>query len=148
MYSETVRGTYDWHTDTTSEIEGVSRSNGRGISVTVQLSEPSAYKGGELAVGNHNVTSSVGTVAIFPSFQVHKVYEVEAGIRHSVVAWFPIADESSSSSTAEYWSKAKKGIGQVLAENPAHPFASYALAKLQWGARQFKVWLDRFVASS
>jgi PKHD-type hydroxylase len=67
-------------------------TNGRILSVTVQLSDPSDYKGGFLqfqkAHKSTAVESSQGTVIIFPSNLYHEVTPVTEGTRYSLVQWF------------------------------------------------------------
>ena len=95
-------GHYTWHTD--SEIpsgekdelvpgvprftlaEGMDR---RVLSVTVQLSAPSQYSGGEVELAGHgNMSTAQGTVIVFPSFLPHIVHPVTGGLRQSIVGWF------------------------------------------------------------
>lgn len=74
---------YDWHTD-----HGSGDFSVRKLSMVVQLSDPSDYKGGELQV--HQTKASErdqGTVILFPSFAAHKVHPVVSGKRYSLVAW-------------------------------------------------------------
>lgn len=78
---------YDWHMDLGSE-GGHSK---RKLSLTVQLSEPGAYQGGdlELKIGRDVLTAprDQGTVTIFPSYVLHRVAPVTGGCRHSLVQW-------------------------------------------------------------
>ncbi len=77
-------GHYDYHVD-----EGEGNMSTRKLSMTVQLSDPSDYEGGdfELFQLNQRVPKSRGTVIAFPSYAYHKVHPVTAGIRKSLVAW-------------------------------------------------------------
>ena len=63
----------------------------RKISLTIQLSDPDNYTGGELEIGlpNNPVTApkEVGTAILFPSWMPHAVKPVTSGIRYSLVAW-------------------------------------------------------------
>ena len=78
---------YEWHTDSSAPVGGPSR--GRIMSVTVQLSEPDAYAGGNVEMGTHgNISTEIGTMALFPSYLPHKVHRVTSGVRRSIVAWF------------------------------------------------------------
>jgi PKHD-type hydroxylase len=80
-YSE--KGHYDWHQDS-----GVGPFSIRKLSVVVQLSEPEEYEGGELEFfKGGQVKKSQGTLAVFPSFEMHKVLPVTSGVRHSLVGW-------------------------------------------------------------
>jgi PKHD-type hydroxylase len=76
---------YDWHLDI-----GRRRSSTRKLSVTVQLSDPADYDGGELELFSfvrENPTRNIGSVIIFPSFLTHRVAPVTRGVRWSLVAW-------------------------------------------------------------
>ena len=78
-------GHYDWHMDC-----GIGIQNQRKISVTVQLSAPDEYEGGDLEfnVGSHMVAPRVqGAAVIFPSFMLHRVTPVVSGTRKSFVLW-------------------------------------------------------------
>jgi len=78
-------GHYDWHMDC-----GIGIQNQRKISVTVQLSQPDEYGGGDLEfnLGNHMVAPRVqGAAVIFPSFFLHRVTPITKGIRKSFVLW-------------------------------------------------------------
>lgn len=81
-------GHYTWHIDS-----GVSGGNygPRKLSVVLQLSDPSEYEGGNLQVqlGNEpqTISKSLGLVAVFPSFVLHRVTPVTSGVRRTLVAW-------------------------------------------------------------
>jgi PKHD-type hydroxylase len=78
---------YDWHTDL-----GPGNAGNRKISVTVQLSLPEDYEGGDLlldigAEEPFTAPREVGSVTVFPSFMRHKVAPVTKGTRFSLVVW-------------------------------------------------------------
>jgi len=77
---------YNWHSDS-----GTQATSTRKISVSVQLSEPDDYEGGELQVNNYGtiITASkeLGSVHLFPSYSVHRVTPVTKGIRYALVIW-------------------------------------------------------------
>jgi PKHD-type hydroxylase len=77
-----MNGKYDWHQDYQG---GVSRK----LSVSVQLTDPAKYEGGDLELINsmHKASRERGTVILFPSFQLHRVTEVTVGVRYSLVGW-------------------------------------------------------------
>jgi hypothetical protein len=66
------------------------------LGVSVQLNDPSEYKGGELSffevgdfVGNDtNTKRQLGSVSVFPAFLPHKVNIVPSGDRHSMIIFF------------------------------------------------------------
>lgn len=90
-YHGEEEGRYDWHADTGA---GVVTST-RKVSVTVQLSGPEEYDGGNLELfrGGHGIENSIiaerraGTVVVFPSYMMHRVSPVTRGVRKSLVLW-------------------------------------------------------------
>ena len=84
-----IGGNYDWHSD-----YGISERPGliRKLSMSIQLTPPEEYHGGELSVvdyGNltHNIPTDLGTVIVFDSKLPHKVWPVVWGQRISLVGW-------------------------------------------------------------
>ncbi len=82
-------GNYNWHCD-----YGVSQKKGivRKLSMSIQLTPPEEYEGGELQVvdyGNHTIMipGDLGTVIVFDSKLPHKVWPVTWGKRISLVGW-------------------------------------------------------------
>jgi PKHD-type hydroxylase len=89
-YHASENGHYDFHHDIDWQ-----RNDGfdRKISVTVQLSDPSEYEGGdfvftETSTPEPDQAKQKGSVLVFPSYLVHKVTPVTKGVRKSLVAWF------------------------------------------------------------
>ena len=96
---------YDWHCDSWDkpyQREGNDPSNGkiRKLSVTVSLSDPKDYKGGELEFDFRNKDPDKkpnivkckeilpkGSLVVFPSFVWHRVCPVKKGSRYSLVIW-------------------------------------------------------------
>ena len=84
-----IGGNYNWHCDYgTSKRPGLIRK----LSMSIQLTPPEEYHGGELSVvnyGNHtvNIPSRLGTVIVFDSKLPHKVWPVVWGQRLSLVGW-------------------------------------------------------------
>ena len=68
----------------------VDEENNRVLSVTVQLSKPSEYEGGDLVFDydRHPMEKTRGTIIIFPSNLYHEVTPVTKGERYSLVQWF------------------------------------------------------------
>jgi PKHD-type hydroxylase len=83
-YDQSENGMYGWHLDFGG---GVSRK----LSITVQLTDPSGYEGGNLQVMTsgqpQNIRKQRGLIAIFPSYVLHQVTPVTQGSRQSLVAW-------------------------------------------------------------
>jgi len=76
---------FDWHVDI-----GAGQASLRKLSITVQLSEESAYEGGGLQfISAPDQTSSKarGSAIVFPSYLAHRVADVTDGTRCSLVGW-------------------------------------------------------------
>lgn len=67
---------------------GPGRLAERKLSLTVQLSPPEDYTGGELLIYPEFVApKDQGTMTVFPSFMCHSVNPVTSGVRYSLVSW-------------------------------------------------------------
>ena len=89
-YHASEGGKYDWHHDVHWEGDGPTD---RKLSLTVQLSDPADYEGGnfEFAACEQlppHYAKQRGTVVVFPSYLSHRVSPVTSGVRKSLVAWF------------------------------------------------------------
>lgn len=77
---------FEWHMDF-----GAGNESNRKLSITVQLSDPDEYEGGDLQfMINQNVFTAPrekGTAIIFPSFALHRVTKITRGDRKSIVGW-------------------------------------------------------------
>jgi PKHD-type hydroxylase len=95
---------YGWHCDSWDKPyahEGPSNGKIRKLSVTLSLSDPKDYKGGELEFdlrnedpdkikkNIHTCTQILpkGSLVVFPSWVWHRVKPVTKGVRHSLVIW-------------------------------------------------------------
>ena len=99
---------YDWHCDSFDDPYGERNQKNvsdefkgkiRKLSVTVSLSDPNTYRGGELEFsfsGSPNqrpVTEECktilpkGSIVVFPSYVWHRVKPVLSGTRYSLVIW-------------------------------------------------------------
>lgn len=77
-------GCYNFHTDCV--YKGVIRK----LSLSVQLSDPNDYEGGEFIINNGKemiLPKTQGTLFAFPSYALHGVKPVTKGTRYSLVAW-------------------------------------------------------------
>jgi len=82
-------GFYDWHMD--AEVNCQYEPPVRKISMTILLSNPSTFSGGDLefmSEGNKLPNLMQGQAIFFCSFLRHRVAKVKKGIRHSLVMWF------------------------------------------------------------
>jgi|TARA_R110002060_G_C2120549_1_gene98681 PKHD-type hydroxylase len=95
---------YDWHCDSFDRPYVSKDPNEHGkirkLSVTVTLSDPKDYTGGELEFDFRNVNPNKkpnirkcteilpkGSLVVFPSFVWHRVCPVKSGERNSLVIW-------------------------------------------------------------
>jgi PKHD-type hydroxylase len=82
---EAPGGFYDKHVD--REVNQVIRK----LSVTVQLSDPSDYEGGDLLLYFSKtpevMDKGLGKLIAFPSYTLHEVTPVTKGTRYSLVVW-------------------------------------------------------------
>ena len=84
-YESASLGFYNWHTD----FAGIRPL--RKISISIQLSRPEDYDGGDLelmyGIEPQTLDRTRGTLIAFPSFMLHRVTPVTRGTRWSLVAW-------------------------------------------------------------
>lgn len=86
-YLEEDEGHYSWHQDL-----GVSGGSGpRKLSLVLQLTDPKDYEGGDLEIFTGTNPTPVlkerGLIAVFPSYQLHRVRPVTRGTRKTIVVW-------------------------------------------------------------
>ena len=78
-------GKYEKHID--KFLYGVVRK----LSMTIQLSDPEEYEGGELALHVSGTPTTLpkeqGKLVAFPSYALHEVTPVTKGTRYSLVSW-------------------------------------------------------------
>ena len=81
-------GFYDWHMD--NDVVGKYEPPVRKISMTLLLSDPSTFEGGELEFMSKGKTASLqqGQAIFFASWLQHRVKPVTQGERKSLVMWF------------------------------------------------------------
>jgi PKHD-type hydroxylase len=90
VYDASERSHFDWHIDYGRE-RGHEQHEPRKLSLSLQLSGPSQYQGGELQ-GQIRSTIEVapktrGALIAFPSYLLHRVTPVTRGSRKSLVVW-------------------------------------------------------------
>jgi len=81
-------GFYDWHMD--NDVLGKHEPPVRKISMTLLLSDPSTFEGGELEFMSKGKTAKLkqGQAIFFSSWLQHRVKPVTKGERYSLVMWF------------------------------------------------------------
>ena len=86
QYSEENSGHFDWHIDL-----GAGGLSKRKISISVLLSDPDSYEGGDLQFftgkKDYYAGREQGTAILFPSYLPHRVTPVTRGIRRSLIMW-------------------------------------------------------------
>jgi PKHD-type hydroxylase len=89
IYRGSEGGHFDWHKDYGRE-PGTDLEP-RKLTISIQLSEASAYEGCELQVRAGNEVSVApkkrGTIVAFPAYALHCVTPITAGVRKSLVLW-------------------------------------------------------------
>lgn len=78
-------GGFEWHSDLTA-----GRASNRKLSVSLQLSSPAQYTGGQLELCPHGVMGGFrerGSVLVFPAYIPHRVLRIGSGMRRALVAW-------------------------------------------------------------
>lgn len=88
LYTEQQQGHYDWHTDASPSDTHVPRK----LSLSMLLSDPSEFEGGEFQVKTGNDVAQTlecqkGRAWFFPSYTLHRVAPVTKGVRRSLVLW-------------------------------------------------------------
>lgn len=77
-------GKYKKHQDCGSQLI-------RKLSITIQLSDPNTYQGGDLLIYSGETPTFTnkkqGTITAFPSYMLHEVTPVTKGTRYSLVCW-------------------------------------------------------------
>ena len=80
---------YGWHTD--NAVMGDHPLHRSDVSLTVFLSDPSTYTGGELmldtSLGPQTFKLAAGSALVYPSTYLHQVTEVTEGVRLAAVTW-------------------------------------------------------------
>lgn len=85
-YSSEEKGTYHAHIDPTNW----SIPHNRKLSMSLQLSDPKDYEGGDLVIHTgtpETLPKQKGMMIFFPSYTLHEVTPVTKGERYSLVAW-------------------------------------------------------------
>lgn len=89
-YDSEYQGFYGQHVDA---VYGPGASRSRKMSITIQLTDPAEYEGGELRLYPNNfkdhvsASKDIGAMTIFRSHIIHEVMPVTKGNRMSLVTW-------------------------------------------------------------
>lgn len=86
VYKGSENGRYDWHIDM-----GTNCTGSRKLSLSLLVSDPKSYDGGDLEFleGNDPMVAPrvQGLVTAFPAYRLHRVTPVTRGVRKSIVVW-------------------------------------------------------------
>ena len=86
-YDATREGQLAWHSD----IGAGQLAARRKLTIVIQLDPSSAYEGGDLEIWPDNrvvaADRAQGAAVLFPSFMLHRVRPVTAGVRRSLTLW-------------------------------------------------------------
>jgi len=88
LYNSDNKSHYNWHVDSAPS----DRSAPRKLSMSLLLSDPSEFEGGQLQVKPTDdnpitLTEAKGRAHFFPSYVLHRVTPVTKGVRKSLVLW-------------------------------------------------------------
>ena len=88
FYDSAIKNHYNWHLDSSPSDKGPPRK----LSMSLLLSDPSEFEGGELQVKDVNdepvvIEQAKGRAIFFPSYMLHRVTPVTKGVRKSIVLW-------------------------------------------------------------
>jgi PKHD-type hydroxylase len=130
---------YGWHVD--SPLIGAYPAMRADIAMTVFLSDPDTYTGGELCIlsptGEFNYKLAKGDAIVYPCTQVHRVNEVTKGMRQVAVTWIQshIREAAQRQTLFEIYS-----IHQAISNN--NPASNEANQLLQTYSNLIRMWAD------
>ena len=111
------------------------------VGMTIFLSEPSSYEGGELAIithaGEQRYKLNPGDAIIYPTTQVHGVLPVTAGIRLAAVTWMQCAVRNAQQREMLFQLKTVQA-----ALEKQNPQASENLLLLQVYSNLIRMWAE------
>lgn len=98
LFSKYTEGMgYGWHVD--SPLMGGNPTIRTDLAMTIFLSDPATYEGGELVIqtdgGEVSYKPAAGTAVIYPCQYVHCVNEVTSGMRSVAVTWIQCSVRSA-----------------------------------------------------
>ncbi|HET6990947.1 MAG TPA: Fe2+-dependent dioxygenase [Bacteroidia bacterium] len=129
---------YGWHVD--SPVMGVPPTR-TDIAMTVFLSDPSTYEGGELVIrteaGETSYKPKLGDAVIYPCQYVHCVNDVKSGVRLAAVTWIQCSVRSAEQ--RQLLSNLKR-IHEHLAANDAQ--SSETQLALQTWSNLLRMWAE------
>lgn len=117
---------YGWHVD--SPVMGVPPTR-TDLAMTVFLSDPSSYEGGELVIrtetGETSYKPQLGDAVIYPCQYIHCVNDVKSGVRLAAVTWIQCSVRSAEQ--RQLLSNLKKLHEHLAAQDAQSPETQLAL---------------------
>lgn len=117
---------YGWHVD--SPVMGVPPTR-TDLAMTVFLSDPSSYEGGELVIrtetGETSYKPQLGDAVIYPCQYIHCVNDVKSGVRLAAVTWIQCSVRSAEQ--RQLLSNLKKVHEHLAAQDAQSPETQLAL---------------------
>ena len=84
VYRDAEGGHFDWHMD-------IGPMPPRKLSLTIQLTDAAQYEGCQLQFNTGTAIVSApknrGVAIAFPSYMIHRITPITAGVRKAIVAW-------------------------------------------------------------
>lgn len=129
---------YGWHVD--SPVMGVPPTR-TDLAMTVFLSDPSTYEGGELVIrtesGETTYKPQLGDAVIYPCQYVHCVNDVKSGVRLAAVTWIQCSVRSAEQ--RQLLSNLKRIHEHLAAQDAQSPQTQSAL---QTWSNLLRMWAD------
>lgn len=105
---------FGWHVDT-KPADGTART----VNINVMLSSPDDFVGGDLAVGTSGpLRAAQGDVSVYPAALPHRVDDISAGRRHTLVIAVRAADDAERAASG-YWALAAANHAALRAALPS-----------------------------
>lgn len=116
-------GEFDYHVDNAiRRVSGAAVKIRTDISMTLFLSEPDEYEGGELIIqdtyGEQKVKLAAGDLVLYPGTSLHKVTPVTKGRRLASFFWLQSLIRSDEQRRILY--ELDQSVQALTAENPKH----------------------------
>lgn len=129
---------YGWHTDSPLMGSPPVRTD---LAMTLFLSEPDSYEGGELVIQDSQGTTSYkpqrGDAILYPCQYVHCVNEVKSGVRVAAVTWIQSMLRSQEQRQILFQ---LKQLHEALAQN--NPHAPEAVQLIQTWSNLLRMWVE------
>lgn len=130
---------YGWHVD--SPLMGGNPPVRTDLAMTLFLSDPADYVGGELVIKSANGVISYkpekGDAVVYPCQYVHCVNDIQAGVRLAAITW--IQSSVRSLEQRQLLFQLKQTHDQLIEQDPSHPQAAQLL---QIWSNLLRMWME------